>query len=233
MKLLTAKEIKKTLIGILISDGCIDVARQRFDFYSKEEDYAKYVYGVLSQITGLNVKFYVKHDKRGYTGFRVFTGKHAYMKNLSDVFYKGRKELNTYIVSRIDELSLAHIWMCDGYLEHSKNRKANKVQNIGWFCLESFPKEELELLQQHLYKAWGIKTSLIVKPWGFGYRIRVGGKDLQKLVSVIYPHILDCFKYKTSLFYKTKEAVDMSLPSAEQYIHEYECIEDIVRYSQE
>jgi hypothetical protein len=232
MKLLTAKEIKKIVIGIVISDGSIDVSRQRFDLYSKQEEYAQYVYYVLSQITGMKVTFRVKHDKRGYIGYRVFTNKHAYWKNLSDVFYKGRKQLNKYVVSRIDETSLAHIWMCDGYLEHAKNRKTNKVQNIGWFCLESFPKDELELFRKHLLDSWGINSSLIKKPWGFGYRLRVGGKDLQKMISIMYPNILDCFKYKTSLFYKTKEAVDMSLPSAEQYILTYECIEDIVRHSQ-
>lgn len=232
MKLLTAKEIKKIVIGIVISDGSIDVSGQRFDFYSKQEEYAKYVYNVLTQITGMKVTFKVKHDKRGYTGYRVFTTKHAYWKNLADVIYNGRKELNKYIVDRIDAESLAHIWMCDGYLEHSKNRKSNSVQNVGWFCLESFPKEELEILQNHLLNTWGISSTIIPKPWGFGYRLRVGGESLQKLISTIYPFILNCFKYKTPLFYKTKGAANMSLPSAEQYIVLYQCIEDIVRHSQ-
>lgn len=231
MKLLTAAEIKKIVIGIVISDGSIDVSNSRFDFYSKEEAYAKYVYSVLTQITGMKVTFKVKHDKRGYTGYRVFTAKHAYWKNLSDKLYSGRKELNKYIVDRIDALSLAHMWMCDGYLEHSKNRKLGKVQNIGWLCLESFPKEELEILQEHFKHTFGINSSLIKKPWGFGYRVRIGGLDLQKLISLIYTYILDCFKYKTTLFYKQNGNVDMTLPSAGQYIRNYECIEDIVRHS--
>lgn len=231
MKLLTASEIKKILIGVVISDGYIDTVNQRFDFYSVEESYAKYIYEVISQISGMGVTFKVKHDKRGYTGYRVFTKKHAYWKNMSDYLYAGRKELNQYSVSRIDEQCMAHIWMCDGYLEHSKNRRIDKVQNIGWFCLESFPKEELELLQNHMLTKFGITSSLVKKPWGFGYRLRIGGASLQKFVSMVYPFILDCFRYKTSLFYKQKGFCDMTLPSAEQYIIEYKCIEDIVRYS--
>jgi hypothetical protein len=229
MKLLTAKAIKKVVIGIVLSDGHIDMDRQRFDLYTKEEDYAKYVHGVLSQITGMHVSIKVRHDRRGYTGYRVWTRKHAYWKNMGDKFYTGRKGLNRYIAKRIDAEALAHIWMCDGYLEHSKNRKLDKVQNVGWLCLESFPKDELELLQEQLVSL-GVKSSLIKKPWGFGYRIRVGGEALQVFMSMVYPYILDCFSYKTPLFYKRKESADMSLSNAEQYIFEYKCIEDIVRH---
>jgi len=231
MKRLKAKEIKKILLGIVLSDGCIDKKVDRFDFYSKQEDYAKYVYGVLEQITGMYVTFKIVKDKRGYIGYRVFTRKHAYWNNMRKHTYSERKNLNTYNVSRLDEEALAHIWMCDGYLEHAKNRKINKIQNIGWFCLESFPKEELELLQKHLKNNWDIDSTLIKKPWGFGYRIRVGGLNLQKFISIIYPYILDCFKYKTSIFYKKIETADMSLSNAEQYIYKYVYIEDIVRHS--
>lgn len=231
MKLLSSKEIKKILFGIIASDGSID-SKGRFDFYSKQEEYAKYVYEVVNQITGTEPKFYVKKDKRGYIGYRVTNKNHPYMKKLREIFYDARKELNHYSVSRFDALSLAHIWMCDGYLEHAKNRKIGKVQNVGWFCLEAFPKDELELLKSHLSSSYGIESSFVKKPWGFGYRLRVGGVNLQKFISLVYPHILDVFKYKTPLFYKGKEFADMSLPSAEQYIHSYENIEDIVRHLQ-
>ena len=233
MKLLSAKEIKKIVYGVTLSDGHIDTNNSRFDFYSKEEEYAKYVYGVISQITGMEAKYSVKHDKRGYTGFRVTTRKHAYWKNIADKIYNGRKELNSYTVSRIDAEALAHVWMCDGYLEHAKNRKTNKVQNVGWICFEAFPKEELELLQAHMIATWGIECSIVSKPWGFGYRIRLGGINLQKFISTVYPYILDCFKRKTILYYKRKETADMTLPSAEHIIVEYNGVEDIVRHSQE
>lgn len=231
MKLLTAKEIKKIVYGIVVTDGHIDMNNYRFDFYAKDEEYAVHVHNVLSQITGMNVKFRVKHDKRGYTRYRVFTNKHAYWKNIGEKTYNGRKVLNEYVVARLDAQSLAHMWMCDGYLEHAKNRKLNKVQNIGWLCLEDFPKEELEILRKHLKKKFKIGSSLIKKPWGFGYRIRMGGENLQRFISLVYPHILDCLKYKTPLFYKSKESADMTLPSAEQFIVEYNDIEDIVRHS--
>lgn len=229
MKLLTAKEIKKIVYGIVISDGSIDMKGQRFDLYIKHKEYAEYVYFALSQITGMDVHLKLKRDKRGHEGWRVWTRKHAYWKNIGNKLYTGRKTLSKYVCDRLDPQTFAHIWMCDGYLEHSKNRRKNTVQNIGWFCLESFDKEELELLQNRLLD-FNIKSSLIRKPWGFGWRIRIGGENLQRFISMIYPYILDCFKYKTVLFYKSKTPVLTELSSAEQYVELYSTIEDIVRH---
>lgn len=231
MKLLTAKEIKKIMLGITLADGHIDIPNSRYDFYTKHEEYAKYVYNVLMQISGMEAKLAVKHDKRGYTGYRVTTRKHAYLATLGSYIYNGRKELNTYTVDRLDAEALAHIWMCDGYLAHAKNRKTNKIQNIGWFCLEAFPKEELELLQKHLLNNFDIATSFVAKPWGFGYRLRLGGIDLQKFLSLVYEYILPVFLYKTELFYRTELYADMSLPNAGHIIKLYNDVEDIVRHS--
>lgn len=229
MELLTSKRIKKIVYGITISDAHIE-QRGRLDFYSKHPEYTQYITSVLSQITNSGARFSIRKDKRGYVGYRCTTRIHPYFSSVRAQLYDGRKKLNNYVVSRIDEECLAHIYMCDGYTEHSKNRKTNKVQNIGWFCLEAFPKEELQLFQNKLKNSWGINSSLVKKSWGFGYRIRVGGENLQKLISVIYPHMLPCFEYKTTLFYKGNGYV-LDLPNAEQYINYYECVEDIVRHS--
>lgn len=229
MKLLTAKEIKKIVIGIVLSDGYIDMKNQRFELYTKEEEYAKYVYSVLSQITGMYVTIKVKTNLKGHVGFIVWTRKHAYWKNIGEKIYFGRKSLTSYITSRLDSEALAHIWMCDGYLERAKNRKTNTVQNLGWFCLEAFTYEELLLFCRRL-KELGIDSVLVKKPSGFGWRPKVSGHSLQVLISLVYKHILPCYSYKTALFYKNKENADMNLSSAEHFIREYNEVDDIVRY---
>lgn len=227
-----AKKIKKILYGVLISDGSLDKNTKRFDLYSKQKDYADYIQKTMDSLTHTRFSMKETHDKRfGVTGYRVWSTKSKYLSKAYDTFYpsNGRKTLTKYIVDRLDEESFAHIWMCDGYLEHSKNRRTNKVQNVGWFCLESFPKEELILLQKRL-EGFGIQSALVKKPWGFGFRLRLGGENLQKFISMVYPFILDCFKYKTVLFYKRKETA-LELPSAEHFIRTYSEVDDIVRYS--
>lgn len=231
MQRLTAKEIKKIVIGLVLSDGSIDMKNQRFDIYSKHREYIEYVYKVLSQITGMQINIKSRIDNRGYSGYRLWTKHHSYWKNIGEHFYFGRKTLTPYIASRVDEMSLAQIWQGDGFLEHAKNRVIDSVQNIGFFCLEAFPKEELELFQSSLMK-FGIESSLKKVRWGYGYRVRIGGENLQKFISLVYPYILDCFRYKTLLFYKKLESANMNLPSAERFIIQYDTIEDMVRYSQ-
>jgi len=125
---------------------------------------------------------------------------------------------------------MAHIWMCDGFLNHHKNKNTNKNQNIGYLCLESFPKEELNILIAKLSRM-GICSRLQKVRWGFGYRIKISGTALQKLMDGIIKYIIPCFKYKTFLYYKSKEYLDSNLQNAEQFIRTYNDIEDIVRHS--
>lgn len=227
MSKLTAKEIKKIMYGVILSDGHIDIKNQRFEFYSKSSNFCSFIADTLKEISGVHVNY--KYDSKN-NGHRIWTHKHAYFKNIGSKCYSStRKELNVYNVSRLDSLSMAMIWICDGYLEHAKNRKTNKIQNIGWFCLEAFPKEELELFQRQLL-TFGISSSLVKKPWGFGYRIRIGGKNLQKLISLVFNHIHPDYRYKTILFYKTEKNFDFNLPSAGHIFQKYENCEDIVRH---
>lgn len=233
--MMKAANIKKIMFGVLASDGSLDRNTKRFDLYSKHKEYAEYIQSTFSNLT--HTKFSMKEvfDKRlNVKGYRVWSTKSKYLSKTYEIFYPygGRKQLTKYIIDRFDAEALAHVWMCDGYLEHSKNRKLNKVQNIGWFCLESYPKEELELLQKHLLQKLGISSSIVNKPWGFGCRIRIGGENLQKFISLVYPYILDCFKYKTVLFYKQKSTA-LELPSAEHFVKTYDKVEDIVRHSKE
>ena len=231
MKRLNSKTIKKALLGIVLSDGHIDSEHNRFDFYSKHLEYAEHVMEILSNITNMHSTLCKKYDKRGYVGYRVFTRGHSYWNNMKlHTYVRGRKLLTNYSIDRIDELSLAHMWMCDGYLEHNKNIKLNKVQNIGYLCWEAFTEPELINLKNHLLSKYSIVATFKTVRWGNGLRLRIGGEHLQKFISLIYPHLINCFKYKSILYYKNKENTLLHLPSAKHFICEYDKVEDIVRH---
>ena len=240
MKRLTAKEIKKILLGTILSDGYLQETQGgsvRFELFTKVKEHADYITNVLKQITGVFVNCKPKFDKRynKYIGYRIWTRTHPYFKNLHKQFYEdSKKVLNNYVISRLDSEALAHIWMCDGLLNRAKNRKTNKVQNVGEFCLESFDENELEDLHCHLYNKFGIDTTFKSVIWGKGFRLRIGGKGLQKFISLIYPYVLPSFHYKTWLFYKKdSKYADIELANAKQYLKEYSDVEDIVRYLQQ
>lgn len=235
MKKLNSKEIKKALFGIVLTDGsCIG---KRFSVYLKNEELVDNLYYILENISGIS-KIHKQEiiDTRftpPTTGYKLWTTNHVYFEKLNKIFYQdGRKRIDNYIADRLDETALAYAWMADGYLEHQKNRKANKIQNRGWFCLESFPKEEQELIVNRL-KYYNIESRTSPVEWGFGYRIQISGTNLQKFVDLIYPHVLDSFKYKTVLYYKSLDSryVLTDLSNTEHIIKKYDDVDDIVRHS--
>lgn len=235
MKKLNSKEIKKALIGTVLTDG--SCTGKRFSIYLKNEELIDNINDVLSNISGIS-KIHKKEtiDNRfcpPAKGYRLWTTNHVYFEKLNKIFYEnGRKRINTYIVNRLDEIAFSYAWMCDGYLEHNKNRKANKIQNIGWFCLESFPKEELELIVNRL-KYFNVDSSISKENSGYGYRIKISGLNLQRFIDMIYPHVLNSFKYKTTLYYKSVDSryVLPDLFNTEHIIKQYDNVEDIVRHS--
>lgn len=218
----------------MLSDGYID-RNGRLDLYNKNEEYILYVKSILENITRTRCKIYKKHDNRfNVDGYRLTTNCTPYFKKIRDIFYTDdcKKHITKYICDRLDYESLSHAWMCDGYMYNAFNRKANKIQNIGYFCLEGFPAEELNLFSDRLIKL-GIESRLEKVDWGFGFRPKITSVSLQRFVDSIFQYIIPCFKYKTILYYKSSKYVDSNLQSAEQYIIYYDNIEDIVRHSQQ
>jgi len=237
MKKLNSQSIKKILIGVILSDGHLSKAGKsaRFDFYNKNKNYSEYIKDVLDELPKLKTTLYKKEDKRFNTfGYRVFTTTHRYLTKLHECFYNSdnTKILSSYILKRIDAEALAHIFMCDGYLEHNLNRKRESIQTYGNFCLECFSKEELEEFIKMLKLNFNIDAILHNVEWGKGYRVRVTAINLQKMIDLIYPYMLESFKYKTILFYKTDKYIDKDLINAEHFIKYYTSInevEDIIR----
>jgi len=235
MKKLNSKQIKKAMFGIVLTDG--SVLGKRFSIYIKEESFADEIINILNNISGIK-KINKKEvaDKRfapPSKGWRIWTTGHPYLEKLNKIFYSGeRKKINKYICNRLDDVSFAYAWMCDGYLEHQKNRKENKIQNRGWFCLESYPKEELEMIIDRLYD-FGIESRISPVEWGFGYRIQISGTNLQKFIDMVYPNILECYKYKTVMYYKDENSkyVLTNLSNAKHIIKSYNNVDDIVRHS--
>lgn len=231
MKRISSKEIKKVLYGVILSDGYID-KHGRFDLYNKYESYIDLINIYLDQLTRTRYTKYRKFDPRfNVHGYRTITNGTRYFKKFREIFYQDdKKVLTKYICDRLDFQSLAHIWMCDGYLFHAKNKREDKIQNIGYFCLESFPRDQLDLFINRL-KELGIESRLESVVWGYGYRPKISGKALQIFMDKIHHYITDEFKYKTILYYKSSKYLDSNLQSAEQYVQFYEHVEDIVRHS--
>ena len=130
MKTLTSKQIKKALYGVVLTDG--SSIGKRFSIYSKNEELIEDINKILENISGINKIHIINVEDKRYNppakGWKLWTTNHPYFENMNKIFYKDRKTVTKYIAKRLDEISFAYIWMCDGYLEHTKNRKENHIQ---------------------------------------------------------------------------------------------------------
>lgn len=234
--MLKSSEIKKSVLGLLLSDGYIDY-KNRFSISSKYPEFRNHCAVLFDSFPNSKNKIWINdyYDKR----FDVYTYKlvvnyPAYFKSFREMCYEDEvKILNKKSIDKIDLRCLAYIWMGDGYLEHAKNRKKDKVQNLGWFCLESFSFESLELMSNTLNAKYNLTLKTVISNTGRGKspRLKIQGEGLQRMISLLYPFVTPTFQYKTKLFYKTDRYFDHTLPNAEHIFTQYNTIkeyEDIV-----
>lgn len=232
---MNASEIKQALFGIYLTDGHLD-HKNNLEVYTQYETFHNHLVSMFDNFPNSQKKIWKKevYNKRfNTTGYRFIARYPAYFKKFKDVSFKeNRKYLTPEAIKKITPITLAYMWMGDGNLKHSKNKKINHIQNIGRWSLESFSYEELTDFGDYVFRNWDIAFKYFKVPTGYGWNIRIQGEDLQKFVSLIYPYIQPCFYYKTLLFYKTKSFCNHELPSAEHFMKYYTDIserEDIVQ----
>jgi hypothetical protein len=235
--MLTSSEIKQSVLGLVLSDGYIDY-KNRFCLTSKYSDFRNHCADLFIQFPNSDKKIWKNDyfDKRfGVYTYKMVASYPAYFDKFANWCYPdGKKELTKDVVHKIDARCLAYIWMGDGYLEHAKNRRADKIQNIGWLCLESFSFNELDYFSNFMNEKYNLTFKTVVSNTGRSRnpRVKIIGNGLQRFIDLVFPYITPTFQYKTWLFYKTDKRFDNTLSSAEHIFKYYTSIknyEDIVQ----
>lgn len=227
--MLKSSEIKQSLLGLLLSDGYLD-RYNRFIITSKYEDFRNHCLTLFDSFPNNQNKVW-KHnylDKRFNTYTYILTANYpAYFSKFREWCYPVKeKELTRRVVNKIDARCLAYMWQGDGYLEHTKNKQKDSVQNVGWYCLESFNQAQLQYFCDAMNDKYKLNFRLSPVVWGKGFRPKISGEGLQNFISLIYPFVTDTFQYKTKLFYKRLLYCNYDLPSAEHIFVTYDSIKE-------
>ena len=232
--MLNSSEIKQALLGLLLSDGYLG-SSNRFVITSKHKEFRDHCRTLFDSFPNSDKKLYVKdyYDKRfGVYTYILAANYGAYFSKFREWCYPSKeKELTKQVVDKIDARCLAYMWAGDGFLEHAKNRSKDKIQNVGWYCLESFNKDQLQYFCNVMNEKYTLNFRLSPVVWGKRFRPKISGVGLQNFISLIYPFVTDTFQYKTKLFYKKSLYCNYNLPSAEHIFVTYDNIqeyEDIV-----
>jgi hypothetical protein len=186
------------IVGSILGDGCLErngrYARLRLEHSDKQKSYLLWKYKELkSVITGsvMKVHGYHKVNRCFYDSFRVYTFSDEVIKYYWEKFYCDAGKI---IPTDIDKfltkpLSLAVWFMDDGY----KRNDCNALR-LG---TDSFNRQEQELLQNTLWKNFGLETKVHKK--GKYWNIYIPERESKKFVSIVKPYIIPKLKYKIAL----------------------------------
>ena len=203
MKALNKKELVKALSYIVMSDGGLYVAGRctnaSFAMNMKKEhmDFVEWCQWVVEHVTSCTVSDR-KLSEDGYNRqpqVRLQSKTHPQLTTLRDRIYTdGYKGIDPHALKLLDAQALAILYMCDGSFvtyrsKGSVNDSFNVTLNLkrlsygDQFILKKALKEMLDL-------EWNINRQ------GNYYYLRLRGKEIDKFMEMVAPHVLPSFQYK-------------------------------------
>lgn len=203
MKALNKKELVKALSYIVMSDGGLYVAGRctnaSFAMNMKKEhmDFVEWCQWVVEHVTSCTISDR-KLSEDGYNRqpqVRLQSKTHPQLTTLRDRIYTdGYKGIDPHALKLLDAQALAILYMCDGSFvtyrsKGSVNDSFNVTLNLkrlsygDQFILKKALKEMLDL-------EWNINRQ------GNYYYLRLRGKEIDKFMEMVAPHVLPSFQYK-------------------------------------
>lgn len=194
-EIIPTEEQLQILVGTLLGDSSLQ-------YYPKygwsapkfkcEHGIAQKEYAVMldKKLKSLGSKFnrYSRIDKRRNAeqiSYVVTTGSNQYFHKMYYLLYNtGKKEVCKEILENFTEVSLAYLYMDDGFFH----------QGTADICTEGFSKKSVELLVTFFAEKFNLHFGLSKR--NKGYRMRLHRKEFNKFCSIISPYMIDSLKYK-------------------------------------
>jgi hypothetical protein len=200
---------KGVVIGTLLGDAWIMKYSDFHYVLGIQQCEAQKEYAIFKAKTLLNTLFLQDYYAIPYnseidkwprsTGYRFLSIHHSYLKFAYEMMHiTGKKEVTPEILNDLTLLGIA-LWFGD-------DGSANLKDRSYYFSTNSFSKESLHLLREHLFKKCNVKTTLI-KASGFdkkeAYQLRVASSSVEQFEKIIGPYIciLPSVNYKYKGFY--------------------------------
>ena len=188
---------REVLIGCILGDGYLQKtgkrnARLRLEHQESQKDYLLWKIKWLKRIfQGKPKRIERIHPKTGKKSvfWRHQSQSMPYLGKLRKLFYEnGKKRIPEKIEKWFSPLSLAVLYMDDGYIDWRKKAKAMVISLAG------FEKKDVEVLKRIIEKKFNIFPRIHKEKKG--WRLYFPQKEAEKLASLIKPYILPLFSYK-------------------------------------
>lgn len=128
---------------------------------------------------------YDKRTQKTYTSYTVTTLSNTeYLKLYENLYVNGKKCITKDFLKDFTEISLAYLYMDDGYTSH----------NTMFICTDSYDEMSCDNLIEHCEEKFGIKFTK--SKHGNSIRLRLCFDDRNKFINLISPYMMDEMKYK-------------------------------------
>lgn len=216
-KELSRKELRSAIFGTLLGDSWL-LPRGQFGCEQISLELIAFKRKILEELTGREITISERHrenvviEGRKVNSKKSFTVRvnHPHYKKYYKVLYKeGKKKITASLLRRLSPLGIALWLMDDGYLDYKKSNNTRYLM----ICTERYSESEHRLIVKYFKETWDIdcfiKYHQRSKKSDKNPRIAFNGNNAQKLVSIIYKHILPCFYYKINLRYQRMDSINI------------------------
>ena len=208
VKINNSHKLNSALIGMILFDGSMN--GEKYLYIRHNGNQVNYVNEKVNFIS----KYLKPISLRTNIDNKNFTYRYAYYNNerlkhlYHDIYIDGKKKLTKSILNRFDEITLAIMYMDNGFLGLKKDPKfhGNYKSREIYLNVQSFTLNEVKMLQSHLKNKFNIKFYLTIdhqKP-----RLWCNTENTIKFLEIVAPVIQYNFPsmyYKIDLKYKTKK----------------------------
>ena len=213
---LTTKQ-KQILCGTLLGDSSLQYMSKKSItpiFTSchcfEQENYAKLL---AKELNGKCVKRkrYDKRTNKTYTSFYVTTKTNLEFVSMYNNLYKDNKKIITQkFLENFTDISLAHLYMDDGYMSHK----------TAFICTDCFNEESCDILIKFLKEKFDLTFRKNIHEKKI--RLRLSFNDRIKFRNIIEPHLLPDFFYKLPPKEKSNALRNNYKKTTEEFIKELE-----------
>jgi len=226
----TPKEIRGALVGTLLGDSFISKGRT-FCCEQKSLNLVKLKAELISHYTRNYPKITYREPRDSFIGGKVIRGSgtftvqgdHDTFKKWSKIFYMfGERQIRMSLLRQLSDEGLALWIMDDGFMYYTKSNSTRRLI----LCTDAYSELSHKLMVNYFQEYYSVSPKIIKhksrKDAKEKLRLAFNATDTQKIISIVYPYVLDEYLYKIDMHYSDKSLNSQRCSDA--YKEAYECI---------
>lgn len=201
---LNKKQQRSFLIGTILGDSSMTGKKNKSiitGHCQSQYDYLLIKKEIIEIYCPVGVTIKEKGNKGGYKKsqkfFQLYSTSHHKITAIYNLIYENKKKvISDELLSKLDEVGLAALFMDDGSKEVRKRKDGTRTIKSYKISMGNFPLEEVELFSDWLYKNFDIESRIYLDRGQYPDLKITKKENLEKFRELVDPYVVSCLKYK-------------------------------------